>query len=231
MSILKRRFWDIPYITYTFLIIQSIVFLAMQISPMGATNTKTIVSFGGLYHPYITQLHEYWRFITPIFVHIGFYHFLFNSFVLFFLGEQVENLYGHTRFLLIYLLSGISGNILSFAMHNDSISAGASTSIFGMFGAFIILKYYFPHNQVLATLAKQYTFLVVLNLIFNLFDSSIDIWGHIGGIIGGILTGIALAVPKQAKYYRIIERISAGILLIIFLTIFLILGFAKAKFI
>jgi rhomboid protease GluP len=188
---------------------------------------KTIITFGGLYHSYITQLHEYWRLLTPIFVHIGFYHFLFNSFVLFFLGEQVENLYGHIRFGLIYLLSGVSGNILSFSLHNESVSAGASTSIFGMFGAFIILKHYFPHNQILSTLAKQYTFLVTLNLIFNLFDSSTDLWGHIGGFIGGILTGIAFAVPKQAKFYQINERIIAGLFFIILFAAFLILGFAK----
>ncbi|MDR0690974.1 MAG: rhomboid family intramembrane serine protease [Streptococcaceae bacterium] len=230
MSIFKRSFRDTPYATYLFLLIQSIIFLAMQITPAGSTSIKTIVNFGGLYNPYVTQLHEYWRFITPIFVHIGFYHFLFNAFVLFFLGEQVENLYGHVRFFLIYLLSGVSGNILSFALHNESVSAGASTSLFGMFGAFIILKHYFSHNLVLSTLARQYTFLVALNLIFNLFDSSTDIWGHIGGFFSGLLAGIALAVPKQARYYRIIERLSAGILLIIFLVIFLKIGFTKTKF-
>jgi rhomboid protease GluP len=170
MNILKHNFRNTPYATYVFLLTQSIIFLAMQISPTGSTSIKTIINFGGLYSPYITQLHEYWRFITPIFVHIGFYHFLFNSFVLFFLGEQVESLYGHIRFFLIYLISGISGNILSFAIHNESVCAGASTSIFGMFGAFIILKHYFPHNSELSEMANQYTLLVALKLIFIIYN-------------------------------------------------------------
>ncbi|MDR1012838.1 MAG: rhomboid family intramembrane serine protease, partial [Lactobacillales bacterium] len=81
----------------------------------------------------------------------------------------------------------------------------------------------------LSALAKQYTFLVALNLIFNLFDSSTDIWGHIGGFISGILFSITLAVPKKTRYYRIAERVSFGILLLILIAIFLTLGFAKIK--
>jgi rhomboid protease GluP len=150
-----------------------------------------------------------------------------NSITLYFIGQQVEALYGHTRYAAIYLLSGIAGNVLSFALNIDGVSAGASTAIFGLFGAFAVLKRYFPENPIVQQMASQYGVLIVLNLVFDLFDSSIDIWGHVGGLVGGGLIAVAVAIPKQSERYNIHERIIAGIIFIFVIGFFIALGFKK----
>nr|WP_054752968.1 rhomboid family intramembrane serine protease [Piscibacillus salipiscarius] len=93
---------------------------------------------GGLkFNPFIAQ-GEYWRIITSMFLHIGLIHLLMNMIALYYLGEVTEKIYGTKRFLVIYFIAGIFGSIASFAT-NDSVSAGASGAIFGLFGALLFL--------------------------------------------------------------------------------------------
>jgi len=224
----KQRFRYVknkPLFMYLFLIIQTVTFLMMQVSPEGSESVGTIISFGGMVKQLIIEQHEYWRFVTPIFVHIGIMHYVLNSLVLFYLGEQIEKIYGHFRFLIIYLVSGIAGNVLSFSLKTANVSAGASTAIFGMFGAFIILRHFLKDNPAIRSMAMQYTILVAFMLITNFFDKQVDILGHIGGLIGGILIGVIVSVPKQPHVYNVIERTGAALLLIGYFIILLTIGF------
>jgi rhomboid protease GluP len=126
----------------------------------------------------------------------------------------------------LYLVSGIAGNVLSYALNSNTVSAGESTALLGMFGAFIILRRHFPNDVVLREWTKSYVLLVVINFVFDFFDTSIDIWGHLGGLVGGVLIGTVLAVPKASgKEYNIHERIASGILLVFLLGAFVLLGF------
>lgn len=176
----------------------------------------------------IVNYHEYWRLFTPMFLHIGWLHFAVNMVTLYYVGTQVESIYGHWRYLLIYLLSGISGNILSFAFGSQgSISAGASTSLFGLFGAFIILGRHFRNNPAISFMVQRYATFIGINLIFNLFSSSVDIMGHIGGLIGGLLVATVLAVPDRSEEFNIHERIISGIFFIFLLGVCLVVGFKK----
>lgn len=212
-----------PYITYSLIAIQTVVFLldylvpALQLQPRG-------VMFG----PYVAFFQQYWRFLTPIFLHFGLAHFAINSLVLYFIGQQVEALYGHSRFLGIYLLSGMLGNAFSFAFNTAGIqSAGSSTSIFGIFGAFLILGLYFRHNPAIQGMVRQFAIFVLLSLVFGVFDQSIDIWGHVGGIIGGLLLGNSIALPKNPGRYSIHTRIITGVVYVFLFGICVIYGFKK----
>lgn len=189
-----------PYVTYTFLVIQVLVFILMSFLG-GSTNSWTLISFGARENTLIALGHQYWRLLTPIFVHIGLSHILFNSVALYYLGSMVEEMIGHFRFIVLYLLSGIMGNILSyqFSWH---ISAGASTALFGLFAFFVTIGKLRPESGPLRQLGSQYLALIIANILLNLFSPSVDILGHIGGIIGGILVTTFLFygreyVPKQ----------------------------------
>lgn len=163
-----------------------------------------------------------------MFLHIGWLHFVVNMVTLYYVGSQVESVYGHWRYLLIYLLSGVAGNIISFTFGSpNSISAGASTSLFGLFGAFIILGRHFRNNPAISFMVQRYATFIGINLIFNLFSSSVDIMGHIGGLIGGLLVASALAVPDRSEEFNIHERIIAGIIFVFLLGVCLVLGFKK----
>lgn len=193
-----------PWVSYTFLVIQIVIYLAMTLYYFihtgqlgGSENSQILYLFGAEYTPAILQGHEYWRLITPIFVHIGFVHLLFNSVTLFYVAPPLEQWLGHFRFTVLYLVSGICGNLMSLVFGNPQvISAGASTSLFGLFAAYFALKFISQHPYIQA-LSRQYGTFIVVNIIFNLFDSRVDIWGHLGGLIGGFI--LMLLLGKKRK--------------------------------
>ncbi|WP_268913306.1 rhomboid family intramembrane serine protease [Lentilactobacillus sp. SPB1-3] len=199
-----------------------VVFGIMTLSG-GTENPAVLVEFGAKYNPLIVE-GQYWRFITPIFIHIGFMHILMNGITLYFIGQYVENIFGHARFFAIFMISGIIGNFASFAF-NDGISAGASTAIFGLFGAFLMLGESFQDNPMIVSLARTFLLFVALNIGMDLFVSGIDIAGHIGGLIAGFLSAYIVGVNFD-KIPRI-KRIISSIMLLFVAGAILYLGFRK----
>jgi rhomboid protease GluP len=181
-----------------------------------------------MFGPLVVHGHEYWRFITPIFIHYGLMHFAVNSVVLYFMGQQIEAICGHVRFLIIYLISGFAGNALSFAFNQAGVqSAGSSTSLFGLFGAFVILGVHFKGHPAIQGMVRQFTLFIGMSLLFGVFDRSIDMWGHIGGLLGGLLLGNVLSVPNNSKSYSIHLRIISGMILVFLLIFCIVYGFKK----
>jgi len=101
-----------PVFTYVFFGLNILIFLLMMFAG-GSTNEPTLLAFGVKANSEIAQ-GQWWRFITPIFIHIGFLHLLFNSYALWIVGPQVEKLYGPARFVILYLLTGVAGVIGSY---------------------------------------------------------------------------------------------------------------------
>lgn len=222
-----KRLLKQPLVTYLLLGITTTVFLGMELTG-GSENSLVLIRWGAMSREEILYLHDYWRFFTPMFLHIGWLHFAVNMVTLYYVGSQVENIYGHWRYLLIYLLSGIAGNVVSFTFGStNSISAGASTALFGLFGAFVILGRHFRNNPAISFMVQRYATFIGINLIFNLFSSSVDIMGHIGGLLGGLLVASALAVPDRSEEFNIHERIIAGIIFVFLLGVCLVLGLKK----
>ncbi|WP_029276404.1 rhomboid family intramembrane serine protease [Carnobacterium jeotgali] len=207
-----KRFLRKPVVTYLFLAIQILAFILMTLDG-GSTNMVTLLKYGAKFNPYIV-LGEWWRLITPMFLHIGFIHLLMNSVILYYLGEQLEGMFGHLRFAGIYLLSGIAGNLASFAF-SDSLSAGASTALFGLFGSTIMLGQTFKHNPAIQQMAKSFGTLIIINIVFGVFSSSIDMAGHLGGLLGGFLIATAISVPNPVKQWRNKRLIYGGLFAIL----------------
>ncbi len=132
---------------------------------------------------------EWWRLITPMFVHLGFAHFLFNTFSLVLFGPPLERYLGKLSFSLIYLVSGISANIATFFLKPLTYShVGASGAIFGLFGyylALISMKHPFitrDNKQILLPI-------IVIGLGMTFFQSGINVTAHIFGLLAGFLLG------------------------------------------
>ena len=135
-----RQPTGVPYYLGTWsgriLVINALIFLWMVLrdpSSLLAPSLEYIRAFGSKSLADIA-LGEYWRFITPIFVHIGIIHFFFNTMALYYIGYQIEYILGARWFLLIYFISGIVGN-LSSCIFSLTPSAGASGALFGLLGA------------------------------------------------------------------------------------------------
>ncbi len=128
---------------------------------------------------------QLWRLITPVFLHIGLLHFFVNMYSLYALGPAVERFFGWARMLLFYLLSGISGVILSDALSSRA-SVGASGAIFGLLGA--LAAFLYQHRRVFGSAGgaqfRQLVFVALLNLAIGL-SPGIDNWGHLGGLLSG----------------------------------------------
>jgi len=136
---------------------------------------------------------EPYRLFTSMFLHLNLMHILFNGYALYVIGREVEALFGHVRFALIYFLGGLSGSLASFVF-TDAPSVGASGAIFAIFGAEMV--YFYQNRQLHGEMGRrhlnQLIFLMLLNLGLGFFSSAtsgfrLDNAGHIGGLIGGIV--------------------------------------------
>jgi membrane associated rhomboid family serine protease len=132
---------------------------------------------------------QIWRLFTPMFLHGSILHIAFNMYALFYFGRMVERHYGRIHYLGLFVLSGFTGNVISF-MFSPYQSLGSSTAIFGLLGAVGVLIY--QNRAIFGPIARQalsqVVIIAVINLIIGLTPgSSIDNWGHIGGLVGGTL--------------------------------------------
>ncbi len=156
---------------------------------------------GAMYEPTVTQGHEFYRIFTSMFLHFGISHLVNNMVLLGALGWNLELEIGKIRLLIIYLISGIGGNLLSLyreiATETYAVSAGASGAIFGLMGA---LFYVVAANRGrLGRLSgRGMLVMVMLSLYFGLTSSGVDNWAHIGGLISGFVMAVILYRGKNA---------------------------------
>lgn len=138
---------------------------------------------------------QVWRLLTPMLLHGSVLHIAFNMLALHSLGPGLELHYGRGRFLALYLLSALGGNVLSFRL-SDAVSVGASTAIYGLFAAELIFvlqnrRLLGPSGQAAL---RQMGGLLLVNILISL-SPGIDLWGHLGGLLAGAAFA-ALAGPK-----------------------------------
>ena len=173
--------------------INVIVFILLSFG--GATeDAYYMYEKGAMFVPAILYDQEYYRMFTSMFMHFGFEHLLNNMVSLLIIGKYVEPLVGKVKFLLIYLLSGIGGNVLSFFLEtytmDYAVSAGASGAVFGLTGSLLCLV--LLNRGRIGTITKQgMIFMVVLSLYNGFSSPGVDNAAHVGGLVAGfLLTGI-----------------------------------------
>ena len=161
------------------------VVFAGQFASEALTGTDWLLYYGVKFRPYILA-GQWWRLITPIFLHINLTHFMVNMFSLFALTPQIERFFGPRRTLAFYLISGVGGIALSLAF-SDTPSAGASGSIFGVVGA--LGTFIYLHQKYLGKMGRQQLQRIALITLMNLalgLSPGIDNWAHVGGLASGI---------------------------------------------
>lgn len=199
-----------PLFTYLFIIIQVMMFIILEWQG-GSTDARVLIEFGAKFNPLIEQ-GEWWRFITPVFLHVGFLHLLMNTFALYYLGTMVEKIYGSFRFLIIYLFAGFFGTLASF-LFTPSVSAGASGAIFGLFGALLYFGTVYKH-LFLRTIGMNIISLIFINLCFGFIVPGIDNAGHIGGLFGGFLSANMIQLPRHRFTYKQLLSFTLALLII-----------------
>ena len=176
-------------ITFIFLTIMIVYFIFITLNG-GTTDVETLIRYGALFPPFIAMYGEYYRLVTAIFIHIGIAHIFFNGYALYVFGPQIERLLGPKKFLLFFLLTGVGGNLATFLFNFNSISAGASGSLFGILGAFLYLVH--RHREMVTPGGRRQIFsLLTINLILTFVVPSISTTAHIGGLAMGYLLSYA----------------------------------------
>ena len=197
-----------PIVTYVLLALNILIFILCMfndnILPMFAVNRI-----------YITELHEYYRLITGIFLHANLLHLVFNMYALYVIGMQLESFLGKWKYLLVYLLSGLGGSMLSIFFSNN-FSVGASGAIFGLMGALLYFGYHY-RVYLDSVVKSQIIPLIILNLLIGFTSSGIDNWAHIGGLVGGILSCMAVGVKYKSTTFEMVNGVILYLILIGFL--------------
>lgn len=203
------------YITVAILLTILVVFL-IEVMQGGSENAYVLIKMGAMNNLAVVGQNQWWRLFTAQFLHIGIMHLVSNAVMIYYIGYYIEPILGHWRFLLLYLFSGVGGNLLSLALGSDSsLSAGASTALFGLFGAMTAIAVKNRTNPIINYLGKQAFWLAVINIVLDLFQPNIDIQGHIGGLAVGFLVAIILG-DRTTHHYTIKERVVAIAVLIIY---------------
>lgn len=148
---------------------------------------------------------EYWRLVTPIFLHAGFPHLLFNMFSLYLFGPELEKIAGKLRFFTIYFIAGLLGNVATYLLQPINYnSVGASGAIFGIFGAFAALVYY--TRNTLPQLKQTIMPIIIVSLIMTFLQSNVNATAHIAGLLTGFVIGLIDFHPRRILNWRIKKK-------------------------
>lgn len=203
--------------TFTFVFLIANVFLYLLMWLSGGATGDVLEAYGAKLNHLIAHEGQWWRFVTPIFLHVhlpglGPLHLLSNMYGLFMLGPYVEKLYGSARFVVFWILTGIAGVVASYLTVRpewaegalgqflfkrfDSPSAGASGALFGLMGVLFVfgIKY---REELPEGLKRVFGTGLLPTLLLNLFigymgRGFIDNAAHLGGLVAGM--GLALVV-------------------------------------
>jgi len=163
---------------------------------VGGFSSLSLNQFGAMFAPGFL-LGEWWRPITAVFLHAGPVHILFNLWALSVAGRYTEQIYDAKKMLLIFVVAGVVGGLLSLGykmyLRHDYVagSVGASGAICGLIGATMVgARKMGPEGRPL--FQEMIRWLVIL-VVFGFLAPGIDNAGHVGGFLVG--AGFAMLVP------------------------------------
>lgn len=160
--------------------------------PFTTTLLQQMVGFN-----YLISEGEFWRLVTPIFVHGGFGHMLFNSFSLILFGPALEGMLGKFKFIVAYLFAGVIANIATFYIEPlDFAHVGSSGAIFGLFGVYLYMVV-FRKDLISQMNSQLIVTILVIGLVMTFVNSNVNIIAHLFGFVAGAVIA-PLVLPKNA---------------------------------
>lgn len=183
-------------VTVFLILVNVLVFFTVELTG-GSDDTMHMFRCGAAYTPAVLQ-GEYYRIFTSMFLHFGPQHLGNNMLVLFVLGGRLERTVGKLKYLLIYLLGGMGGNLLSIFLELNNgdfaVSAGASGAVFAVMGAMIyaVIR---GRGHIEDLSARQVVIMAVFSLYFGFASEGVDNAAHVGGLICGFIMAVLLYHP------------------------------------
>ena len=198
-----------PYVTFALIGINVAVF---GLELLGGVDA--IANSWGMRPIAVALNDEYYRLFTAMFLHETIWHIGFNMLVLWMLGPQLEQVLGHVRFSVLYLVAGLGGSVASFWFSDPRVTGiGASGAIFGLMGAYVVV------GRALRADISQVVGLIALNVVIGFVGGNIDWRAHLGGLVtGAIIAAIFSFAPKNQ---RVLVQV-AGVVLVVSALVFLV---------
>jgi membrane associated rhomboid family serine protease len=150
---------------------------------------------------------DWWRLGTAMFLHYGPIHLGLNMLVLWIIGPPLEEYFGHWRYLLVYVVSGLAGSAGALVWSPNALTVGASGAIWGIMGAALVLE-----ARRIWVFGGQAMGLVVFNLLITFLIPGVSIGGHIGGGIGGALCALAFSSLRRSPALATLSMVAVGVL-------------------
>lgn len=182
-----------PIITIIIIGINLAVFAYMITTYGTTTSSQALWNTGAMLGQVVLSdlSHQWWRLITPMFIHIGAVHLASNLLSLWIILPSIERILGHIRTAILYILTGICGNIACATITPTILSAGASGAIFGLFGLLLYIQLFRPD---LNFLSEIYISIIIYNIIYTFTATGISIPAHLGGLASGFLLAPILLI-------------------------------------
>ena len=198
-----RNYKKLPICTIAIAAANVLIFLGLSF--MGMTEDSAfMMEHGAMYVPYLMNGEQYYTLITSMFLHFGFSHLMNNMVMLLVIGYSLEPEIGKIRFLLIYLGSGLMGNLVSawfdVSQGSYAVSAGASGAIFGIVGALLYVAIR-NHGRVGEISTRGLVLMAVLSLYYGFTAQGVDNAAHIGGLVSGFLLAVLTYWKHKPKQY------------------------------
>jgi rhomboid protease GluP len=189
------------FVTSMILLLNGLLYLATGLASMSSGNgslmnldMQTLWEFGAKLPQSILGQGQWWRLVTAGFLHGGLIHIAMNSWVLFDLGAQIEDVFGASRLVVIYFCATVGGFLAS-TFFSRALSVGASAGIMGLIGAMIALG--MMHRSAVGDAIRSvYVRYVIYMLIFGLLVPNIDNAAHIGGLASGFVVARVAGLPR-----------------------------------
>ena len=230
-----------PYI-FTIVFLAANIFVFFLTSQAGADeNAFVLVKYGAKFNAYIDR-GQWWRFVTPIFLHGNVLHLLMNMYGLWMIGPFVERLYGSAKFVFFWVLTGVAGVVASYLsvqpnLHasnpvarfifkpHDTISVGASGALFGLIGVLFVFGIKFRHELpegFKRAFGTGMLPMILLNIAIGFMIPVIDNAAHLGGLLAGALLALVVGYKRPgeragvAVFWHILQAAALALVVVSF---------------
>lgn len=210
-----------PVVTYALLISNFILFFVMILAGANIFNISPalLYDFGGLVNFKMMgrDFFELYRLVTSMFLHADIIHLSFNMYALYIFGPQIESFFGKTKFIIIYLGSGLIGSLFSMLFLQDYVvGIGASGAIFGLIGSLLYFGYHY-RVYLGSVIKSQIIPILLINLFISFTVAGIGAAAHVGGLLGGYLVTKAVGVKYKSTTADYVNGIIMTLILLAFL--------------
>jgi membrane associated rhomboid family serine protease len=178
-----------PYVTFVLIGLNVVAFVLTMLSKADPqSGLDQVTADYGMWPIGVALGDEYYRLATAMFLHAGIAHIAVNMLALWVIGPQLESLFGHVRYTVLYLVAGLGGSVASFWFSTPNIvGVGASGAIFGLMGAMVVVA------KRLNVDMRPYIGIIAINVVIGFVFAGIDWRAHFGGLVTGVLVGLLFA--------------------------------------